>query len=242
MNNITEKLNEHFYPEKSLIIYRSNAMQNNHYVESYDFDQNCKMINAHPLTENEMADLGKLLMTKHNKEDSCFVPKGLLDNRILYLKHGEDGFVIWQSCSSKQNIEFTDDLGLPSGIYPTPSLLWKAGVRSLEIYALKTITRATLKTKLFHAPYFNIYENGNVCMGTVDIYHNPYDGLEGLINKWEQYFFNSRFSHLLSDRSPVKSNIIQLYKALYQSTKTFPLSELIPLNKTINNLIHEYSN
>lgn len=239
MNNITAKLNERYYPEKSIIIYRSNQKRDSHYIESFDFDASGKMINAHPLTENEMVKLGKTLLTVRNRENQCFVPNDVLNTNILYIHPGENGYSIWHTPASHQKLLFTEDLGLPSGNYPIPSLLWKAGINALEIYALKTDERPIIKTPLFHAPYFNIYENGNVCMGTVEIDHDPQEGLEGFIRKWEQYFFKSRFSHLLADRSPVKNNIIQCYQSLYQSKNKFPITELIPHKKTLKDLIHE---
>lgn len=240
MTNITARLNEQFYPEKSLVIYRSNKKRDQHYIESFDFNEEGKMINAHPLTENEMIKLGKTFLTARDRENKCFVPKGLLNTNILYIRPGENGYVIWQTPASYQRLLFTDDLGLITANYPVPALLWKASIHSLEIYALKNSTRATTKTSLYHAPYFNIYENGNVCMGTVDIDYDPDNCVEGLISHWETNFFNSKFSHLLADRSPVKSNIIQLYQSLQDSKKPFPSVELKPNKKKLKDLIYEY--
>lgn len=45
--------------------------------------------------------------------------------------------------------------------------------------------------------FFNIYEKGNVCMGTVSIDIKNSASVEEFIQAWEHYFFNSYFSHSL---------------------------------------------
>ena len=75
-------------------------------------------------------------------------------------------------------------------------------------------------------------------MGTVDIEISAFFDLEDFMLAWHTYFFNSKFSHLLSERSPVKSNIIQLFNALSAGKKKFPLTELLKTDKKIKNLIH----
>lgn len=51
------------------------------------------------------------------------------------------------------------------------------------------------------SPFFNVYENGNVCMGMVDFQIEKSVSVEEFITAWEQIFFNNYFSHL-NDQNP----------------------------------------
>ena len=87
-------------------------------------------------------------------------------------------------------------------------MLWLANKRSLKIFALPNNRRPTEKTELFYAPFFNVYEDGNVCMGTVDVNIQNSTSLEEFTKKWEDYFFNSYFSHLMNEHNPIKGNCV----------------------------------
>ncbi|STD07498.1 hypothetical protein [Chryseobacterium carnipullorum] len=45
----------------------------------------------------------------------------------------------------------------------------------------------------FHAPFFNVYESGSVCMGTVDVNIKNSVSLEEFTEKWEDLFFQFLF-------------------------------------------------
>lgn len=238
MNNHTTTYTQPYHPVKSLVIYAEKKNIDKHYVESFDFDAKGRMINAHPLTFQESRELGTILMHNEEQKERCFQSSGLIPENVLYTKTGADGYVIWHTPSQKRNLYFINDLGIPDAQYPIPAMLWIASQEKLKIYALKNDTRPTLKSPLYNAPFFNIHSDGLVCMGTVDIEFSAYCDLEEFMEAWHNYFFNSKFSHLLSDGSPVKSNIIQLFNALSTGRKKFPLTELLKTDKKIKNLIN----
>ncbi len=238
MNNLTKIFTEPYLPVKALVIYAEKKGTDDHYVESFDFDGNNRMINAHPLSLQEARNLGQIFIHEEAQNSNCFQSTGLIPENVLYTQTGCNGYVIWYTSSQRRNLYFTKDLGIPDGLYPIPPLLWMATREKLTLYAVRNVARPTISTPLFHAPFFNIHADSGVCMGTVDIEINPYADLEEFIGTWQQYFFNSKFSHLLSDRSPVKSNIVQLYHNLVASRKKYPLQELLPTGKKLKNLLH----
>lgn len=239
MKNISKRFTEKYHPFKSLIIYQSSGRSKDSFIEAYDFSPENKMINAHPLSLRESQKLGKILSSNLEKQSNCFEPTGVLPTNVIYASSKGEGKLVWYTPSSKRDLLFSSSLGIASGPYRLPALLWKATKDHLYVFALKSNKRPTDKTKTFKAPFFNIYETGQVCMGTVDIDLGDVDDLQSFINHWENYFFNSHFSHLLGELSPVKGNIVQLYQSLQQSGSIFPLNELIPINKTVKNIIHE---
>jgi PRTRC genetic system protein B len=123
-------------------------------------------------------------------------------------------------------------LGIPSGKAHVPAMVWKATKEQLYVYAIKEKRRPDEQTKLFDAPYFNLHEDGMVCMGTVQVEFEEDCCLEDFIERWEQYFWNSKFSHLIHHYSPVTGNIVQLWQGLIGQDKPFPI-ELLKKNDLI---------
>jgi len=73
-----------------------------------------------------------------------------------------------------------------------PPLVFVARRRALRVFALMANERPTLGTKLAHAPYFNVSDAGNVCLGSMHLPKamNPDD-----TEKWTHAFFASEFTH-----------------------------------------------
>ncbi|SDE86358.1 PRTRC system protein B [Mucilaginibacter pineti] len=238
MNALTENFGELFIPQSALLIYRRKYHDRQEvYVEAYDIGKSGNPINAHPLTVEESSQLSKALDISGETSRNYLRPNGLLPKNVLYISPESNGFVIWQTPPQQVNLFFTDGLTITDGLYPLPSLIWKAGKDKLYIYAVADGKEATLECQLYRAPFFNIHENGLVCMGNVDINIIAVGCLEDFMEAWQRYFFNSRFSHLIGNESPVKGNIVQLYKSLADTNKKFPQKNLIKSTYSLKKLI-----
>ena len=191
------------------------------------------------MTEREAETLAKALITKtqSEKKQDFLRPKGILPTHVLHINPSENGSVLWFTKSMKRQLFFTENLEIPNGIAEVPAMLWSANKRSLKIYALANNRRPSENTPLFFAPFFNVYENGNVCMGTVDVHIQNSTSLEEFIKKWEDYFFNSYFSHLMNEHNPINGNCVSLWKSLINTKKTFPKETLRTANRTLKNLL-----
>lgn len=239
MKDITQDFGTLYHPTSALVFYQTNERIIETYVEYFDMDKNGNPINAHPLTEKEAKSLVKALNTKILKEKSkdFLKPKGILPTNILQINPSENGSVLWFTKSRKQQLYFTENLEISNGRAEVPAMLWFANKRSLKIFALSSNQRPTEKTPLFYVPFFNVYENGIVCMGTVDVHIQNSTSLEEFIKNWEDYFFNSYFSHLMNEHNPVKGNCVNLWKSLINVDKPFPKENLRKANRTLKNLL-----
>lgn len=238
MKNISNLLDEIYQPVKALVIYESSReKEKGVYVESYDMDDRGRPLNAHPLTVEEANGLAECLDNSQQMGSSFLKPKGILPLEILYINPEKRRFVIWHTKAQRVNLFFIDKLGIPCGKVCIPPMIWKADANELSVFAIRDNSRPSIKTPLYHAPFFNIYATGKVCMGTVDIEINNYGSLEEFIHGWQEYFFNSYFSHSLDNYVPAKTNIVSLWKALVNTRKKFPISALVKNNKTLKNLI-----
>lgn len=238
MRNITGIFEDIYIPIKAFLIYEPmSASADNGYVESYDVNDDGSPLNGHPLSIREAEMFAQTLNKSPELQRKFLQPRGLVPENLLYLNNSNNGFAVWYTPAQKVHLFFIDSLGIPSGRCHLPSLVWKAGRNSLYIYALKENRKPTLRTGLHHAPFFNIHQDGKVCMGTVDIDIDNQTMLEDFILSWQNYFFNSYFSHLLGVESPVSTNVVQLWQGLVNRNKKFPVEVLIKNNYTLKHLI-----
>ncbi|MGQ2985072.1 PRTRC system protein B [Flavobacterium sp.] len=235
--NITENFGTLYHPKSALVFYEANETDTDIYVEHFDMDCEGNPINAHPLTVKEANVLAKALLTEKEQHKAFLKPSGVLPTNILHISSGEKGTVLWYTKARERQLYFVNSLGISNGVAQVPPMLWLANKDSLSVFALATDRRPTEKTALHYAPFFNIYEDGRVCMGTVNIDIKNSASVEEFIQAWESYFFHSYFSHLLGSHSPVKGNCVNVWKDLIGTAKPFPKDLLIKNNKTLKNLL-----
>jgi len=237
MENIAALFNQTYLPKKALIIYQSEHNGEHIYVEAYDMDRKGNPINAHPLSVKETVALAECLNTSAELKNNYLKSKGLLPDKVLYIHPAAQGFAIWYTPEQEVDLLFTESLQVNSGKAFVPPLLWKADKNNLTLYALKERYKPSLKAPLFRAPFFNLYHDNKVCMGTVDKGMENITCLEDFIARWEHCYWNSYFSHMIAGISPVKGNIVQLWQQQVNTGKKFPLTVLVAEGKTIKDLI-----
>ncbi|GEM52109.1 hypothetical protein EB1_18990 [Empedobacter brevis NBRC 14943 = ATCC 43319] len=236
INDITKDFGTLYYPKSALVFYETKGTDTAMYVEHFDMDSNGTPTNAHPLTVKEANVLAKALQTDEEKNTAFLKPNGILPTNILHISPSEKGTVLWYTKAQQRQLYFVDSLGIPNGKAQVPPMLWLASKSSLTVFALASDRRPTEKTPLHYVPFFNIYEKGNVCMGTVSIDIKNSASVEEFIQAWEHYFFNSYFSHSLCENL-TKKNIVNLWKDLINTDKPFPKEVLKKNNKTLKNLL-----
>ncbi|NOW95994.1 PRTRC system protein B [Mucilaginibacter sp. SG564] len=241
MTNISEQFNNQFAPVKALLIYQNQAIQKENYptdssaevyVESYDIGKRGQPVNAHPLSIAEMVSLSKLFQSTEELKSNYLKPKGLLPANVLFLDPQAEGYVIWFTPPMAVDLFFVEGLQIPSGKAHIPAMVWKGSKNALNVYALKSKSKPNANTPLYHAPFFNIYENGNVCMGTVQIAIDRFTRLEDFISKWEAYFFNSYFSHTIGSHNGAQIDLLSLWQQQVVTGKPFP-TELLTKHRNL---------
>jgi PRTRC genetic system protein B len=86
------------------------------------------------------------------------------------------------------------------------------------------------------APYWNCYDNGSVCTGTMKIPTAKNAAI--VIRQWEDSFFNSAFSHAagISKHTSYPGGVLALWKSL-QGKKRFPLRYLLPVDESVGQFV-----
>lgn len=235
--DITNDFGTLYLPKCAFVFYENESKNSETYVEYFEMDDNGNPINAHPLTVREAQRLSKTLNIQNKKDKDFLKPNGIISPNILHINSSENGKVVWFTKSQERELFFVKNLNIQNGKANIPPLLWVANKQNLKIFALENNERPDENTPIFHAPFFNVYENGNVCMGTVDVKIKNSSSLEEFIESWENYFFNSYFSHLMNNHNPIKGNCVNLWKNLIETKESFPIAQLIINNKILKELL-----
>ena len=234
MEDITNSFANYFDPTCALVFYQCKTGFNETYVEYFDMENGIP-INPHPLSVNE----GKRLATALQVDDenlNLLKSSGILNNNLLSFD-AKSATIVWYTKAQFRDLHFSSHLGIKSGKAHTPPMVWVADRETLKVFALSTSRKPTINTPLYNAPYFNVYADGSVCMGTVDISTAETGSIDQLMKLWENYFFNSYFSHLMSDHNPVKGNCVMLWENLIDNGKLFPTEMLVKTSQKLKDIL-----
>lgn len=234
MEDITNSFETYFEPTCALVFYQSNNAYNDSYVEYFDMDNGIP-INPHPLSVNEGNRLATALQVDETNL-KMLRTDGILSSNLLSFD-SKSSTIVWYTKAQFRNLFFNSHLGIKSGKAHTPPMVWIADRETLKVFALSTARKPTVNTPLYYAPYFNIYVDGSVCMGTVDITTAETGSVNELMTLWENYFFNSYFSHLMSGHNPVDGNCVMLWENLIDTGKKFPNEMLVKTSKKLKDIL-----
>jgi PRTRC genetic system protein B len=185
---------------------------------------------VHPIDRIALSDaLGALL------RESAAKAEFITPNVLSLGMHS----VAWWCPAAMRRVFFRcKELGERSAVVPHPALVFQASHTGFRVFALKIDARPTPKTALFEPPYFNTWNAGKICIGSAQV---P-DRIDVMsIGGWESGFFDSAFTHPNhgSKRVAYKDGEFAFWKAMLDGTfrKTFPRDMLVPMKKTLGDLI-----
>ena len=145
---------------------------------------------------------------------------------------------VWWSAAQSRWMHFNTPGLVQSLPAKNPPLVWLANEKGLMVFALKENQRPGPDTALFHAPLFNVYASGDVCMGTMTV------PALAEARKWEESFYAATSTHPNPPNrrlTTAKGGNVALWKRLMLSkcAPEFPVKDLIPVGKTLKEVIQK---
>jgi PRTRC genetic system protein B len=126
-------------------------------------------------------------------------------------------------------------LNLSGRVFPQPPLVWKVIHGSLSIRALAENKRPNAESKLAVAPFWNLSDDGSVCLGSMRC---PESTSVGSIEGWEKGFYESAFTHANVGRlTRLGGGHDALWNEMAGKRCPFPSDALIPLPQTLAQFI-----
>ncbi len=163
---------------------------------------------------------------------SDFIPDTLLAKGV--------GYMVWWVKPARRTVWFKcQEMGPEqSGEVPNPGLIMAVTPSSWQLWAVKGASRPNLGTKLYQAPYFNVYSTGSLCTGSIEM---PRDTDFFNSSKWEQAFFGSFFTHPNVHESGGLIKKGSCYRfwldMLAGKYKTFPSQQLVDRETTLADVL-----
>jgi PRTRC genetic system protein B len=169
---------------------------------------------------------------------------GFLDgNTLLVRQDGVKKTIVEYRPPQKTGI-FLDDAEMALRV-PLPGLVMIRVTASQQApqYGLFAVKRRpqTLDVPLFHAPLPNVFGSGAICWGTVQRVEDAALRGSSLAHDWSMLIGSSFGSHACSGKSrshpqDIRAKLVALEA---QKAKRYPVSDLIPLKKTLAHLLGE---
>lgn len=190
---------------------------------------NVQIMPGSPITRSALlAALGSL--SDEYLYETELVPESLLSQSPKHLTW-------WRPAGKKVVFFDCKELGKRSAIVPHPALVFHVSAKGWHVLAMKESVRPTLETPLFHSPYFNVYDDGKICVGSAAI---PEKRAAGTIPEWESAFFESAFTHVngrIRKVSHPRGEYAFWKEMLDGVFETFPTEMMVPLDMTLANLL-----
>jgi PRTRC genetic system protein B len=219
--------------ESALLFYRSQAGSN-----IYATKHNARVIDGTPalmpgvpLTLDQLADIAEVAAKR-----TAF--RGFVHERVVYLAPNQ---IAWWVPARTRRVWFAtqDELGTRSGETAHPPLLFVVNKTRWFVFALRQNTRPDPSTKLYVAPYYNVWEGGEICTGNVE---TPDTINSDAIKVFEDAFFRSRFTHSNATRLiKRRGGAEQLWLDLLDGA-AFPMNALVDSKTTLQQAINRIAN
>ena len=153
---------------------------------------NGRLSAGHPVSKKAMHDL--LGAFDKQDKDQTALPAGVIPQNMLYADLHSATYV-WYTKPGRRLVLF-EAKNMATDEYAVPGMVYKLSGDRLAVWAFKG-TRPTMETPLLHAPFFNVYESGNVCLGSA---RHKIEGpltWEKIVEHGETLFWSSRGSHTI---------------------------------------------
>ena len=150
-----------------------------------------------------------------------------------------DRLIVWWTPARRRQMFYENPEGkavdLNGQVFPQPPLVWKVENGELSIRALVRNKRPQAATALAVAPFWNLSDDGRVCVGTM---RRPDSATAASIPAWERGFYESAFTHANVGRlTRHQGGFEGLWESLKGKRRRFPAETLIQLPETLEQFV-----
>ena len=228
---LIDELKKNLEPTDALIFYKCDS---NVYVEHRPVAAG-RMGAGRPLDASQLAKMVRCA-EKYAKENSRHDRLGgVIPKNLLYASCDLDSMrLVWWRPPEERKMYFTASLCIPEGVLKVPGMLYSVkGSGTLSVWCFKG---RKPKGVLYHAPFFNVYDDGHVCLGNSKA-EKPQEGTyEAWIAYWEKMFWQSEFTSMIGN-NPVEGNLSVITKKCIETGIPFPVDVLKRASLKLENLL-----
>lgn len=151
---------------------------------------------ARPLDEETIISLLGAMRTTERSLITTSASEFLPQNLLFTHQSASKQIIAWYTFPQQKIMRFTDshEHKLKTGPRDIPGLVYIYVNDDLYVFAYKGKKRPLPTTVMFRAPFYNVYEEGRVCMGTVRKQGIRKSYYGDLMTAWETKLWNSFFT------------------------------------------------
>lgn len=202
-----------------------------YYLESHQIDEAGRVLAGKPLLQSTIQGIVDVFFDENQNHSRItgYIPENILHYTPL---PGGQYELMWYRTEEIRVLHFAAALKLTTGKAWVPPMLYRASRGGMDVYALKNNDRPVPgKTALFRAPFHNVSDLGDVCLGSARVKQPKTKTFESITRYWEDLFWLSEFTHLNGAKNPTKSPLGSVWKKLVAKnpkTKWSDIDELVP--------------
>lgn len=235
MSEFSDLLKSRLQPTDAIIFYKPTMKvggKEGSFVEHRPIEEG-QLGAGKPLEIDTLAKIMKTVSKYVHRNTALVTLHGRVPSNLLYTNTSmESHKLIWWRGPEQRMMYFSDSLGIENGKMWVPGLIYVASGRKLSVYAFKG---SKPKDTLYMAPFFNVYNDGGICLGSAKVKKPKENTFENWIAYWEDMFWKSEFAAIIAS-NPVRKNLAVVTKECIATGKPFPTNELVKINKTFNSL------
>lgn len=228
---LIDELKKKLTPTDALIFYECSC---DVYVEHRTFTNNM-MGAGKPLEIGQLSRMLRCVEKYANEQNSMSRVGGPIPKNLLYASTDLDDMkLVWWRGPEERKMFFTESLGIPNGVMKVPGTVYSVrGTGTLSVWCFKG---SKPKGVLYHAPFFNIYQDGHVCLGNSKTDKPKINTFEEWMAYWEKMFWQSEFASLLF-QEPIVGNLVLETKRCINEGVPFNVERLRRANKKLSDLL-----
>lgn len=236
MNATTYALCNEFKPELLVTIYRNGGQ---YYLESHDITEKGEVMAGKPLQQTVIQEMVDVFFDekKNKSEITGFMHGNLLSYQSL---PGGQYKLVWFRPAEKRIIHHVAALKLPSGKTWVPAMVYSVERDRLSVYALSADERPLPVTRLYYAPFFNVSDSGEVCLGNAKVSKPKEKTFNSVIKYWEDLFWLSVFSHVNGEQKVKSKDLKEVWHKMLKSKcklKWEDINELKLSKQTVQSIL-----
>lgn len=144
--------------------------------------------------------------------------------------------VVWYRPACERNLNFNKSvIKVNNSMAKIPATLYVVLNENLYVFALMTDERPLMGTKLYNAPFFNIYADGKVCLGTAPVGKIKAKTFEKEAERFERGFYMAEQNGGQSEKN-CKTQLTKLWPSLIKRNIIFPSKQELLQHKQYKTL------
>lgn len=186
-----------YFPKQAMVVYSTNPGQirggeSKYYLEVCDImtEKGRAIIGAGKPVTKETLQTMMDIVAESDKQTFYSITETVPSHLLVIDQRPGRNVIAWWKPAQRQTLMLHRKASITCWV---PPIVFIVRNQRLAVAALNKNKRPSISSRLFHAPFFNVYNDMKVCLGNVKPPKTSGD-IKELIEAWEKAFWRSEFT------------------------------------------------